>query len=39
VLFFGLCGYAQWRGYWQTELPNQVYFELVPHANEFTHPR
>ena len=39
VLFFGICGYAQWRGYWRTDLASQVYFELIPHANEFTHPR
>jgi hypothetical protein len=39
VLFFGICGYAQWRGYWRTDLASRVYFELIPHANEFTHPR
>jgi polyferredoxin len=39
ALFLGICGFAQWRGYWRTDLPSQVYFELVPHANEFTHPR
>ena len=39
VLFLGICGFAQWRGYWRTDLPSQVYFELIPHANEFTHPR
>ena len=30
---------AQWAGYWRTDLPSDVYFRLVPHANEFTHPR
>jgi hypothetical protein len=25
--------------HWTTTLPEQVYFELIPHANEFTHPR
>ena len=38
VLFLGVCGYAQWSGHWRTDLPSQVYFELIPHANEFTHP-
>lgn len=38
VLFLGICGWARWTGHWRTDLPNQVYFELVPHANEFTHP-
>ena len=38
VLFLGICGYAQWTGRWRTDLASQVYQELVPHANEFTHP-
>jgi polyferredoxin len=39
VLFLGICGMAQWAGYWRTDLPSEVYFRLIPHANEFTHPR
>jgi polyferredoxin len=39
VLFLGICGYARWSGYWHTNLADRVYFELIPHANEFTHPR
>src|SRR5574340_515078 len=38
VLFLGVCGYARWSGHWRTDLPSRVYFELVPHAKEFTHP-
>jgi len=38
ALFLGICGYARWAGHWRTDLPSQVYFELIPHANEFTHP-
>ena len=38
ALFLGIAGYARWSGHWRTELPNQVYFQLIPHANEFTHP-
>ena len=38
VLFLGICGWAQWRGYWRTEVSSQTYFELIPHAREFTHP-
>jgi polyferredoxin len=38
VLFLGLAGYARWSGRWRTDLPSQVYFELIPHANQFTHP-
>jgi polyferredoxin len=38
AIFLGVCGYAQRTGYWRTDLPSRVYFELVPHANEFEHP-
>jgi polyferredoxin len=38
ALFLGICGYAQWSGHWRTDLPSRVYFDLIPHANEFTHP-
>jgi polyferredoxin len=38
VLFVGIAGFAQWKGYWRTDLPSQIYSALVPHANEFTHP-
>ncbi len=38
ILFAGACGYARWTGHWRTDLPGSTYFELIPHANEFTHP-
>jgi len=38
LLFLGITGYARWSGHWHTDLPSRVYFELIPHANEFTHP-
>ena len=38
VLFFGIVSYARWAGHWQTDIPSQVYFDLVPRANEFAHP-
>ena len=38
ALFAGVYVYAQWTGHWHTDLPARVYFELIPHANEFTHP-
>jgi polyferredoxin len=38
AIFLGVCGYARANGLWRTDLPSHVYFELVPHANEFTHP-
>jgi polyferredoxin len=38
VLFLGVCGYAQWTGHWRTDLPSRIYLELIPHANEFSHP-
>jgi polyferredoxin len=38
ALFIGICGYARLTGHWRTDLSGSTYFELVPHANEFTHP-
>ncbi len=38
AIFLGFYGYARWSGHWQTDTPSQVYFELIPHANEFGHP-
>jgi ferredoxin len=37
-LFFGLVGYAKLSGHWDTRLPQQVYFELVPQASQTQHP-
>jgi polyferredoxin len=38
ALFFGIVGYAKTAGYWNTTVPTSVYQELVPHANEASHP-
>ncbi len=38
ALFVGVCGYARLTGHWHTDLPSSTYFELIPRANEFTHP-
>jgi hypothetical protein len=38
AIFLGVCGAAQWGRHWRTDLPSRVYFELIPHASEFTHP-
>jgi polyferredoxin len=38
ALFVGSCGYAMYMGYWDTHLPESVYFELVPNAHELSHP-
>jgi polyferredoxin len=37
-VFFGLVGWAKLNGHWQTQLPKQIYFQLVPAANEQQHP-
>jgi polyferredoxin len=37
-IFFGLVLYAKATGHWQTDLPREMYLELVPHANEAAHP-
>ena len=38
IIFFGLVGYAKLTGHWDTQIPKQVYFRLVPSANEQAHP-
>ena len=38
AIFTGSYGYAKYMGYWDTHLPESVYFELVPRAHELSHP-
>jgi polyferredoxin len=38
VIFLGITGYARLRGQWHTPTPEPLYRQLIPHANEFTHP-
>jgi len=37
ILFLGMVGYAKLTGQWNTNLPKQVYLQLVPNANEQEH--
>ena len=37
-IFFGLILFARATSHWQTNIPRAVYMNLVPHANEATHP-
>ena len=37
-LFFGFVGYAKATGHWKTNLPRSLYLELVPNANNLSHP-
>jgi ferredoxin len=38
IVFLAIVGYARAAGYWHTSLPDATYFELIPHASEFSHP-
>ena len=38
LVFFGVFGYALATGHWYTNLPERVYMELIPRAQEFSHP-
>jgi polyferredoxin len=38
ILFLGMVGYAKVTGQWNTNLPKQVYLQLVPNASEQHHP-
>ena len=37
-IFLGVTVYARATGHWQTNLPRAVYVDLVPSANQLTHP-
>jgi NAD-dependent dihydropyrimidine dehydrogenase PreA subunit len=37
-LFFGVVLFARATNHWNAELPRDVYMQLVPHANELSHP-
>lgn len=38
ILFFGFYISARISGHWNTNLPNEIYLELVPNANQASHP-
>ena len=38
ALFFGIVGFAKSEGYWNTTVPDHIYQELVPHADQASHP-
>lgn len=38
LLFFGLVGYAKLTSHWNTNIPRDAYMQLVPTANESSHP-
>ena len=38
MLLFGVVGYAKTSGHWNTSVPNYVYRQLVPHADQASHP-
>lgn len=39
AIFLGIVGYARITGHWYSELPDAMYFELIPNAGQFAHPR
>jgi len=38
AIFLGVVGYAKMSGYWDTEVPEAVYFRLIPQAQDLGHP-
>ena len=38
VVFLGVVTYARLSGAWTTDLPDTIYFNLIPRAHEFSHP-
>jgi polyferredoxin len=39
LAFAGVYAIAAWSGHWHTSLPDAVYFDLIPRASAFAHPR
>ena len=37
-LFLGSYVFGVASGHWHTDLSDSIYFQLVPHADEFSHP-
>jgi polyferredoxin len=38
AIFLGVAGWARLSGHWSTNIPSQVYDDLIPRAGEFSHP-
>ncbi|HTT22743.1 MAG TPA: 4Fe-4S binding protein [Candidatus Sulfotelmatobacter sp.] len=38
VLFLGIVGFAKTAGYWNSDIPDYLYRQLVPQANQISHP-
>ena len=38
LLFLGIIGYAKVTGHWNGDIPAQVYADIVPHADQASHP-
>jgi polyferredoxin len=38
VIFLAIVGYARLTGHWHTDLPDVLYFDLIPKASDFAHP-
>jgi polyferredoxin len=38
IVFLGIVAYARLAGHWHTDIPDAMYFELIPRAKEFGHP-
>ena len=39
VIFLLVVGYAKTAGHWDGKVPEHVFFELIPNADTYAHPR
>jgi hypothetical protein len=37
LVFFGLVGAACATGHWQTNIPQEIYMQLIPNADSYDH--
>jgi ferredoxin len=39
VIFLLVVGFAKTMGHWDSSVPEHVFFELIPNADSYAHPR
>ncbi len=38
IIFFGIVGYARWKGTWSSSIPDSTYQRLIPQLDNLNHP-
>jgi hypothetical protein len=38
VILIALIGFAQWKGFWKSDIPDSTYERLIPKLDQLMHP-